>query len=163
MPYVPPHKRKVENRHKTIIVPKIGNNFVVFQYAKMNPKTGRKNITFPGGGCKRHENQRNCALRELAEETGILVTRNKLNPLFYFKNANRNNYKNSNRNQGVSVTNHYHGFLAPLNSTFNNVTKTFKTSTLRNKEMNDVYLMSANNLYKSNRLWKFTKTALTFI
>lgn len=178
MPYVPPHLRKnyvqtlknatnkilkKENRNKSLIVPKIGNHFVIFQYAKVNPTTGKKNLTFPGGGCKKGENRRNCARRELAEETGIVVTRNKLIHSFYFPNANRENYKNKNLRRGLNVTNHYHGYILPLNSTFNNVVKTFKTSKIRNNELNNVYMMSRNNINKSNRVYKFSKTALTFI
>lgn len=178
MPYVPPHLRKnyvkvwknttnkileKNNRNKSLIVPKIGNKFVIFQYAKVSPKTGKKNLTFPGGGCKKGENRRNCARRELAEETGIVVTRNKLKHSFYFPNAIRENYKEINARKGLNVTNHYHGYLLPLNLTFNNIVRTFRNSKIRNRELNNVYLMSRNNLNKSNRLYKFSKTALTFI
>jgi ADP-ribose pyrophosphatase YjhB (NUDIX family) len=176
-PYAPPHKRKAEtnidpppkrklvenHRNKSLIIPKIGNKFVIYQYAKVNPKTGKKNLTFPGGGCKKGENRRNCARRELAEETGLVVTSNKLRHAFYFPNANRENYKESNLQRGLKVTNHYHGYLLPLNTMFNNVIRTFKTSKIKNNELNNVYLMSRNNLNKSNRVYKFSKTALTFI
>jgi ADP-ribose pyrophosphatase YjhB (NUDIX family) len=169
MPYVPPHLRKTvsppravsprrtpQNRFKAMVVPKVGNKYVVFRY------TGSKDLLFPGGGCGPRQNLRNCALKELREESKNSIRANKSNlkNLFYFKNKNRSPKElNKNKVEGVNVTMHYHGYLLDLKN-FDNIKKRYSEFNMskvpnRNKkaysETNKVKLKSLENL--EGRLW----------
>ena len=175
MPYVPPHMRgttvptltpyrrvptrRAQNRFKAIVVPKIGNKFVVFRY------TGTKNLTFPGGGCKYEngKNLRNCALKELREESKNSITAKKSNlkNFFYFSNKNRSNKElENNMKKGINVTMHYHGYLLNLKNEFNNLKRRYNSFNINKVPKNNKKAYSETNRVKlktrgdlEGRLW----------
>jgi ADP-ribose pyrophosphatase YjhB (NUDIX family) len=168
MPYVPPHLRGTvptltpQNRFKAIVVPKIGNNFVVFRY------TGTNDLTFPGGGCGFGKNLRNCAVKELREESKNSITANKSNlkNLFQFKNKNRSpkELKRNREVEKVNVTMHYYGYLLNLKNEFDkikqrynsfNITKVPNKNKKAYSETNGVELKNLKNLH--GRLWMGNK------
>ena len=134
MPYVAPHRRgttaptltphrRAQNRFKAIVVPKIGNKFVVFRY------TGTKDLTFPGGGCGFGKNLRTCALKELHEESknSIRVNKSNLKNLFHFSNKNRSNSElKNNMKKGINVTMHDYGYLVNLKNNFDIIKQRYK-------------------------------------
>lgn len=163
MPYVPPHMRGItptptpHDRYKAIVVPKIGNNFVVFRY------TGTKNLTFPGGGCGFGKNLRNCALKELREESKNSITAKKSNlkNFFYFSNKNRSKSElKNNREKRINVTMHYYGYLLNLKNNFDNIKQRYNSFNINNvpnrnkkaySETNCVKLKTRGDL--EGRLW----------
>jgi hypothetical protein len=139
----------------------IGDKYVVVK----NGKTGE--TAYIGGGCGRNENIRNCALKELAEESknSIRVNRNRLIPFASFSSNERFGKEKSNnlRNQR-QVTLRYTVFKVDLsnkNLNFNrNIKSVFNTSRTTRRaytEMNNIRLMSKNNLNKDPKLWNFMR------
>jgi hypothetical protein len=161
MPYVPPHLRGLtpRDRFKAIVVPKIGNKFVVFRY------TGTTDLTFPGGGCGFGNNLRNCALKELREESKNSIRANKSNlkNMFYFSNKNRSKSElKNNMKKGINVTMHYHGYLVNLKNDFDNIKRrynSFNITKVPNRkaysETDRVKLKNLKNLH--GRLWMGNK------
>ena len=72
-----------EVRQKVIVVPKSKKKVVVVR------NKNSKQLTFPGGGCKKGENSRTCAAKELREETRGTVSVNKANLQYLFSFPNR--------------------------------------------------------------------------
>jgi uncharacterized protein YjaZ len=167
--YVPPHLRKSaripEIRRKVYVIPIINDNkYIVVQNAGKY-----KNITFIGGGCGKNENIRNCAVRELSEETrqSIRLNRDKIpnKPILTFnvspneRNASKM-YLNNNTRKGVSVTMKHSVFMVPLvNFSFNKIKSLYhsKTNLTRaEQEAVNIYLMNRNQLNKS-QMWDFMR------
>ena len=136
MPYVIPAKRggptvvpnsgKPVTRLKAIVVPRIGNKLVVVRHSSGD-------LTFPGGGCRYGSNPRECAIKELLEETRKTINKK-------VKNLNNNSYMftsklrspnelASDKKNGINVTSEYHVFLVPVFENFENIKK---NTTLRN-------------------------------
>lgn len=179
--YVPPHRkvtrvsppktrvsppRRPQTRYKAFVIPIINGKYVVVQNAGKY-----QNLTFIGGGCHERENTKNCALRELAEETrhSVLLRRNQLpnksqiqfNVTPRERNASRQ-YLNKNRKQGVSVTMRHNFFLVPIKNNFNNIKRRYhsrRSLTRSEKETINIFLKSKNELNKarSPQLWNFMR------
>ena len=161
MSYVPPHLRgsalKKELRHKTIVVPMIDGKYVVVRDARS------QDITFPGGGCGQRENIRNCAVRELSEETrrSINLRKIKNNPAFTFTSTKRSRSELENdKKRGLEVSTMYHVFVIDLSHmSFDNIKKSFHSQTKLNKsqlEMNNIFLMNKRQLVDS-KMWTFMR------
>jgi hypothetical protein len=157
--YVPPHLRgaKPELRYKTIVIPVIDGKYVVVRDTKS------QNITFIGGGCKQSNLMKNCAVRELSEETknSIRLQSNRLpNATFSFTSKKRSKSELANdMKRGLDVTMVYTVFIVDLNDfLFNTIHQNFHTSKNNhpNKETNNIYLMSRNNLANA-QMWNFMK------
>ena len=112
MPYVPPHLRggKQVTRLKAIAIPMIENKLVVV-------RDSSGDLTFPGGGCRYGSNTRECAVKELYEETKKTIQKNvrNLRHLFMFTSKLRSEKEQINdKEKGIDVTSEYHVFAVPV-------------------------------------------------
>ena len=153
--YVPPAMRKLkrEVRRKTLVVPKIGNKYVVGKYKT----TGE--TTFFGGGCGSKNTNVNCALKELRNESRHSIHNKNLKNLFTFEVNDRYRSKNERANnleRGLKVFSKYRVFsLSPKNS-FNTIHKRFHAYTPRSSaedEMSNIMLKNIKNLNKNSKVW----------
>jgi len=164
--YVPPHLRgksatpfRKNITYKSVVLPMIGNKYVVVKYGK----TGE--TTFIGGGCGKNENIRNCARKELAEESknSIIVNTSMIKPFFSFSSNERfGKEKSNNLRNKRKVTLRYTVFKVNLsNKNFNrNIKSVFNKSRTTRKaytEMNNIKLVSKNNLNRDPKLWNFMR------
>jgi hypothetical protein len=155
-----------ETRYKAVVIPTIKGKFVVVRYHDTNKK--RTDLTFIGGGCGPRENKRNCAIRELKEETrGALNVRkenlkNRISPFTSTLRSKGELAKNA--REGKEVSMEYHVFFAPLNNTtrIKNIKHRYWTKTNLNKaekETSGILLRSPANLERGTELWNFWKRA----
>jgi len=164
MPYVPPHLRSIQKnnlkqniRRKALVIPIINNKYVVAR----NSKTG--NTTFMGGGCRSGNNIKNCAHRELQEESRQSIQNRNLKNFFTFRVGPEYRSKKElkqNENRKIKVLTDYHVFSLKPTKSFNNIYKNFHNfnpKTNAQKEMSNIMLKSFNNLNKNNKLWKFMR------
>lgn len=158
MPYVPPHKRpREETRYKAVVILRVGNKFIVVRDKKS------QDLTFIVGGCKKNESSRNCAIRELLEETKRGINTNRLqinhNPTFVFTSTNRSNSeKRKNKTEGVSVTMQYNVFVVDVTQPFNTIKQIYNSSKLSNREFaetNGILLLTKEEMRP--RLWSFMR------
>jgi hypothetical protein len=153
-----------ETRYRGVVIPIINGKYVVSEFKEPGKKT---NLTFMGGGCGRKNGTiRNCALRELREESrgAIKLNLNKLvSKLKPFAGVRLAQHKMQNGNKQVTMM--YHVFLAPLNKGTNikNLQRMFNNAiprTKNEKEMRGLQLRSHNNLVGGNELWTANKVIL---
>ena len=153
-----------ETRFKAVVIPTIKGKYVVVRYRDTEKK--RTNLTFIGGGCGPRENKRNCAIRELMEETrGALgLTRgnlkNRIRPFTSTLRSARELAKNA--REGKKVSMEYHVFFAPLKNTtrIKNIKHRYWTKTnltKAEKETSGILLRSPANLERGTELWNFWK------
>jgi len=164
---VPPnHTERKEIRYKAVIIPKIGNKYVVVS----DKKTG--DFTFMMGGCGKTEHKINCARRELLEESRKSINRNLSNTdhAFLFSSKVRSGSelrKNKNVNK-VQVTTIYNVFIynMDVNTLFENIKNNFNSkrrlSNIEKRnpaflETTGIHLMSKSELMESPRVWGFLK------
>ena len=162
---VPPnHTEKTETRYKAVIIPKIGNKYVVVT----DKKTG--DLTFIMGGCGKDEHKINCAKRELLEESRKSMNSNIVNSdhAFLFSSKVRSGLelkKNKTVNK-VQVTTVYNVFVYNINANFNSIKNNFtsrrKLSNAEKRNPNftettGIHLMSKSELMRSPRVWSFVK------
>ena len=157
MPYVPPHLRKkniVQNiRRKALVIPMINNKYIVAK----NRQSG--NTTFMGGGCKGSENIRNCARKELREESRHSIKNTNFEKLFIVRvtpEYRSNRELAQNKNRGLYVITNYHVFSLKLKNSFKNIHNRFHAFNPKTKsemEMSNIMLKSLNNLNKNQKLW----------
>jgi ADP-ribose pyrophosphatase YjhB (NUDIX family) len=169
MPYVPPHRKpkplKPEVRFKVLVIPRIGDKIVVVRDAKSGE------LTVPGGGCppRYKNNLRNCAAKELSEETrrSIIQNRNSIQPFFSFRTKNRPPDQKLNDNKrGIIVTTVYTVYTVEVGSNFKNIENSFKTkSQMTNFEKNskeysetsEILLMSTKNLRDEQKVYSIIR------
>jgi hypothetical protein len=155
-----------ETRYKAVVIPTIKGKFVVVRYHDTNKK--RTDLTFIGGGCGPRENKRNCAIRELKEETrGALNVRkenlkSRIRPFTSTLRSERELAKNV--REGKKVSMEYHVFFAPLKNTtrIKNIKHRYWTKTnltKAEKETRGILLRSPTNLERGTELWNFWKHA----
>jgi hypothetical protein len=180
--YIPPYKKSVsvtsgtkENRYKAVVLPKIGNNFVVVQ------DKNSQQYTFIVGGCRGSSGEikfkkgnidtnilKKCALRELTEETLGSVKLTPSNLRFIGKTIiPRSKQEVANNNyHGKKVTMHYIVYNATMNTNMNKIKTNYirakKSSTPKNNSMNEtsnIKLMSRNEINQSDntKFWKNIK------
>ena len=145
-------------RYKSIVIPQIGDKFIVVRDAKYGE------LTFVVGGCKLRESNSDCALRELAEETRNAVTIGPLSrPNFSFESRDRSRAElQADKNQGVFVTMVYNVFIVPISTSFEHIKRLYNSKNFLNKnksyhETSGIYLMSLSDLMNSQSTWKFMK------
>ena len=140
-----------------MVIPMIGNRYVVVTNKKS------RNKTFPGGGCKKNENTKACALRELREETygAIVLTSlpNQVGQFRYNKRSRKEQEQNDEERVKVEMT--HHVFLVPLgNRNFGAIRRTYglrQLQTGNNKpETNGINLVTHRQL-DSNKVWNFVR------
>ena len=154
-----------ETRYKAVVIPTIKGKFVVVRYHDTNKK--RTDLTFIGGGCGPRENKRNCAIRELKEETrGALNVRkeNLKNRIRPFMGPRLPWELVKNAIEGKKVSMEYHVFFAPLKNTtrIKNIKHRYwskKNLTKAEKETRGILLRSPANLERGTELWNFWKRA----
>ena len=151
-PYIPVHlRKKPETRRKVIVVPKINSKYVLVR----NRKSG--DLTFIGGGCSLKNNIKNCALRELREESkNSIKLRNINNYKKRFLNKTRAQHEQNNNNaRRLNVTLNYHVFVPNIsNKNFNTIKRNFNAYRGTNKkylETSNILLMSKNNLNNKDK------------
>ena len=141
-------------RQKGYVILKHHGRYIVFRDAKT------KEITMAGGGCGRNNghNRRNCARRELKEESkgALNLKRNNLRPAFNFISNVRFAGESKKTNSGQKILQHYHVFNVNVKEPFNDIRKRFHASQAPNKEMNQINLVNLNN--KRVPWWNFMKT-----
>jgi len=154
--YVPPHLRKLkkEVRQKTLIIPIINNKYVVTKYKAKNE------LTFMGGGCGlKNTSIKNCAHRELREESRHSIQNKNLKNLFVFQVNDRyrsNKERADNLKRGLKVFSNYHVFSVSPKNSINSIRKHFHTYIPRTKaenEMSNIMLKSLNNLNRNKTVW----------
>ena len=175
MPYVPPHLRKKNNnnkisnnninkkypnnfrlnyRRKALVIPVINNKYIVTR----NKKSGQ--TTFISGGCKTGEKIRNCALKELGQESRYSIKNINLKKQFTFTidpSFRSSEELAQNKNRRIFVLTRYHAFLLktkkPFKEIYNNFHKFKPVPNSKNDETTNIMLMSLNNLNKNEKLW----------
>lgn len=163
--YVPPHLRSSRRqsppknrpklkRFKVVVFPKMlhGGKYIFVR----NSKTG--DLTLPSGGCGFGENLKNCAKKELAEETKNSVPVKNLVQVFHFTNNNRSNYPTNNRR---NITMNYTGYLLKVNKNFKNIEQNFKNFKLpknannkKRKAYSETNAIFQENLNTTKPKWK---------
>ena len=143
-------------RYKSIIIPKIGDKYIVVRDAKYGE------LTFVTGGCKLRESNIDCALRELAEETRESVSVPSLGrPNFTFESRDRSRAElQADKAQGVFVTMVYNVFIVPIDASFEHIKRLYNSKNFVNeryRETSGIYLMSLDELMRSPSTWKFMK------
>ena len=130
-------------RYKGYVILKHGSKYIVFRDTKS------KEVSFAGGGCGKNNghNRRNCARRELREESkgALNLKRNNLIPAFNFESNTRFPGENTHTRQGQKIVQHYHVFQANIHEPFDDIRKRFHASHSHNKEMNQINLVRLNN------------------
>lgn len=146
-----------ETRYKAVVIPRINGKYVAVRDFK------NQEITFVTGGCKKYETSRQCALRELREETFGALGNLKTTDLIYrhtFYSRNRSKRElEKDRREGKVVTMEYNVFFVDVNIPWVRVEEQFKNGLkrARNIETDKIYLMSKEE-YKSRRnLWSFMR------
>jgi hypothetical protein len=162
---VPPnHTERKEIRYKSVIIPKIGDKYVVVT----DKKSG--DFTFMMGGCGKTEHKINCARRELLEESRKSMNKNIVNSnhAFLFSSKVRSGSelrKNKNVNK-VQVTTVYNVFVYNTDADFNIIKSNFNSKrrmtniekrNLAFLETTGIHLMSKAELMESPRVWSFLK------
>ena len=141
-------------RQKGYVILKHHGRYIVFRDART------KEITMAGGGCGRNNghNRRNCARRELKEESkgALNLKRNNLRPAFNFISNVRFNGESKTTNDGKKILQHYHVFNVNVKEPFNDILKRFHASKAPDKEMNQINLVNLNN--NKVHWWNFMKT-----
>lgn len=141
-------------RQKGYVVLRHRGKYIVFRDTKS------KEYTFAGGGCGRNNghNRRNCARRELREESkgALNLKRNNLSPLFNFISNVRFPGENTHTAKGQKIQQHYHVFRANIHEPFKHVLEKFHASKSSNKEMNQMNLVNLNNTRVP--WWNFMRT-----
>ena len=148
-----------EPRFKAIVIPKIGNKYVVVKDKKYGE------YTFVIGGCKLNEPSTACALRELAEETRNAVSINASlmqKPSFTFESRDRSPSELRNdKRKGVVVTMWYNVFVVPLEASFEQIERNYHAHKFTNNkayaETSGIYLMTLSELMKSEKTWRMMK------
>ncbi len=143
-------------RYKSIVIPKIGDKYIVVK----DKKSGE--YTFIGGGCKLRETSVQCALRELAEETRNSVIMNPSllrGPTFTFESRARSPKELlSDKNQGVYVTMVYSVYVVSINESFEEIKRLYyKNKFVNNNETSGIFSMSYQQLVESPRVWQFMR------
>ena len=163
-PFIPSRKRAdmaakltPTTRFKTMLIPVTKNkNYIVVQ------NLNSKNITFIGGGCKSYETSKQCALRELREESknSIQARPQNLKFLFNAKHKIRSNKEKANNNiRRLNVTTHYNVYGINVNKNFKNIKQNYNSSIRKNasySETKNILKMSRNNLNKA-KLWNIVR------
>ena len=153
-----------ETRYRGVVIPTINGKYVVSEFKEPGKKT---NLTFMGGGCgQKNGTIRNCALRELREESrgALSLSLNNLKiKLKPFAGVRLAHHKLANGKKEVIMM--YHVFLAPLKSGTNikNLQRMFNsaiTRTKNEKEMRGLQLRSHKNLVNGNELWTANRVIL---
>lgn len=143
-----------ETRYKAIVIPYIGNHYVVVEDAKY------KELTFVVGGCKRTESSLLCASRELYEETRGTIKTNVLEEHFVFSFESRSRSKAelaADKRSRIFVTMQYKVYMVPIQS-FKNITQQYRNTIPTTKNMEEtsgIYLKTKAELVKSNKMWRF--------
>jgi hypothetical protein len=149
-----------QTSYKAIVVPIIGNKYIVVRDVKT------KNKTFIGGGCKKtNASKRNCALRELKQESKntIRVNRNNLKPFGSFNSRNRSKSERMNnlrQKRNVTLRHILFKVRLPNTTSINTIKKkfnSFRSNDPEYLETNNIYLMSKNNLNRDPKLWNFMR------
>ncbi len=161
LPPPPPGKTSVK-RVKVLVVPKIHNKYVLVK----NKKSG--NSTFIGGGCGFHNNLKNCAHKELDEETKKSIKLNKINNYAtYFTNKRRSPREQENNNKrGLNVTVYYYLFMPNIsNKNFGKIKRNFnsfntRTVTKNYNETSNIFLVPKNSLKNVNQKYFVMNVAL---
>lgn len=150
---------KHEYRYKSVVIPVVHTNdvtkFVVVQDSKYNE------LTFVVGGCKKNESIKQCAIRELYEETrGALGKIYERDLLFKYKFESRNRSKlelKKDIKEGVFVTMVYNVFFVYIEiDDFKTIRDLFVSSQSIDEETNDIMLLTKDELHSSN-MWRFMK------
>ena len=140
-------------RQKGYVILKHQGQYIVFRDAKS------KEITLAGGGCGKinGHNRRNCARRELKEESkgALNLKRNNLRPAFNFISNVRFAGEPEKTNNGKKILQHYHVFNVNVKEPFDDVRKRFYASKSPNREMNQINLVNLNN--NKVHWWSFMK------
>lgn len=146
---------KHEYRYKSIVIPFYKNKFVVVK------DTVHNEWTFVVGGCKKKENLKTCAIRELNEETrNVFKSYNENDLIYVFSFESRNRSKSemlNDKRKGVHVTMVYNVFMIYLfEFNINNARLQYHNTKSMDNETNDIRLMTKEMLYKAN-MWRFMK------
>ena len=146
-----------EYRYKAIVIPKVGEKYLVVKDAKYNE------YTFVTGGCKKRETSVECASRELYEETHGALLQNIAPAMFAFSFESRNRSKQElqkDKREGVIVTMVYNVYILNTNQSFQNIRKHYYSNKQRNNAQNEtdgIYVMSKQELQQSPKTWRFMK------
>jgi hypothetical protein len=153
-----------EMRYKSVVIPIINGKYVSVRDAK------HREVTFVTGGCKLLEisNLKLCALRELREETyGALGTLRKEDLVHagVFKTRNRSESElRKDELNGVVVTMVYHVYFTYVDKPWdgpNGVKRTFERNSKKvpkkEKETDEIYLLSKENYESRKNMWWFMK------
>ena len=147
--------RNYYTRFKGYVIVRHNGKYIVFRHAES------KQITPAGGGCQKENgyNKRNCARRELREESkgALNLRRTNLRNAFNFVSNVRFPGENTQTKKGQKILQHYYVFTANVNRpSFSKIKQRFNNSKNTNKEMNQIHLVNLNN----NRVpwWPFIKT-----
>jgi hypothetical protein len=142
-----------ETRYKSVVVLRQGKDFIVVR----DKKSG--DWTFVVGGCKLGENSRNCARRELREETRNTVRANTLNHLFHFTSNKRSrSEKAKNNSEGKKVTMRYNVYKSNVKKNVRNIRGNFhktRPRTNANAETTNINRKSRENLLRRGVMWDF--------
>ena len=144
-------------RYKAIVIPKIGNKYVVVKDAKYNE------YTFVTGGCKARESPEGCASRELLEESHGAIVFPVLRQHFAFSFESRHRSRqelNKDKREGVVVTMVYNVYVMDIETTFNSVQKAFYANVSRSRaeqETSGIFLFSKDELRQNPKTWRFMK------
>ena len=180
--YIPPHRKKLVNnnnkisnnninkkynipnnfnfnyRRKALVIPVINNKYIVTK----NKKSGQ--TTFISGGCKTGEKIRNCALKELGQESRYSIKNINLKKQFTFTidpSFRSSEELAQNKNRRIFVLTRYHAFLLktkkPFKEIYNNFHKFKPVPNSKNDETSNIMLMSLNNLNKNEKLWSLMR------
>ena len=144
-----------EYRYKSVVIPFYKNKYVVVKDTKHNE------WTFVVGGCKKKENLKTCAIRELNEETRNIFKSYKESDLIYaysFESRNRSKSELSNdKKKGIHVTMVYNVFfIFLLDFNINEARLKYHNTQSIDNETSDLRLMTKELLYKAN-MWRFMK------
>jgi hypothetical protein len=146
-----------ETRYKAVVIPKIGNKYVVVRDKVSS------DLTFVVGGCKLRElkNLPMCAVRELSEEThGSIVVDPYLvrKPSFSFSSKYRSKAEKA-KNGPIEVTMIYNVYIFDLDASWSKIQKDYDSKKFlsnEEKETNGIYLMTCKEL-ENSEMWKFMK------
>jgi hypothetical protein len=144
---------KNETRYKSVVVLRQGKDFIVVR----DKKSG--DWTFVVGGCKLGENSKNCARRELREETRNTIRANHLNHLFHFMSTRRSRSEKAKNNaEGKRVTMRYNVYKSNVNKNIRRIKNNFhrtRPRTNANAETTNINKKSRENLLRRGVMWDF--------